>query len=276
MGMMTDAIRRATANDYPAFAVLFRELGVDDPTPSSERFGAELAPRILICERAGAPIGYVSYDKLAANGYVRNLVVAPDARGAGVGAALMTAAATQLRALGVTAAWHLNVKADNAAAIRLYERFGMRIEHRSVALRFAWAHLDRLPADDAPVTVLPVAAGDDDDVERALGILGGRLQVSRARGGGVLLQLRDAQLAPVGVACFDPALPGAFPFCATRPALAAPLLRALAPHARPGDLDLQVVIEDDDDLADALIAAGAVVRMRLLHYAGPLPTPARP
>jgi len=36
------------------------------------------------------------------------------------------------------------------------------------------------------------------------------------------------------------------------------------------------VIEDDDALADALIAAGAVVRMRLLHYAGPLPTPARP
>jgi uncharacterized protein YaiI (UPF0178 family) len=33
----------------------------------------------------------------------------------------------------------------------------------------------------------------------------------------------------------------------------------------------QLVIEHDDALADALIAAGAVVRMQLLHYAGPLP-----
>jgi ribosomal protein S18 acetylase RimI-like enzyme len=269
--MMTDGIRRATANDYGAYVVLLRELGVDDPTPSSERFAADLAPSILIYERDGAPIGYVSYDKLAANGYIRNLVVAPGARGAGIGAALMTAAASRLRARGVTSAWHLNVKADNTAAIRLYERLGMRAEHRSVALRFAWANLDRLPADATGVTVLPVFDGDDDDLERALGILAGRLQMTRSRGDRVTLQLRDEQLAPVGVACFDPAFPGAFPFCATRPALAALLLRALRSHARPGDLDLQIVIEDADALADALIAAGAAVRMRLLHYAGPLP-----
>jgi ribosomal protein S18 acetylase RimI-like enzyme len=269
--MMTDAIRGATAHDYAAYAVMFRQLGLDDPTPSAERFATDLAPRTLICERDGESIGYVYYDQLAVNGYIRNLVVAPAARGAGVGAALLTAAARQLRERGVTDAWHLYVKADNAGAIRLYERFGMRVEHRSVALRFAWANLDRLPADHTHVTVLPVPAEDDDDVERALGILGGRLGVSRSRSGNVMLQLRDDQLAPVGVACFDPAFPGAFPFCTTRPALAAPLLGALAPHARPGDLDLQVVIEDDDALADALIAAGAVVRMRLLHYAGPLP-----
>lgn len=270
--MMTDAIRGATAHDYAVYAVLFRQLGLDDPTPSAERFATELAPRTLICERDGQPIGYVYYDQLAVNGYIRNLVVAPAARGTGVGASLLTAAARQLRARGVTDAWHLYVKADNATAIRLYERFGMRVEHRSVALRFAWAHLDRLPeAEAAHVTVLPVPAEDDDDIERALGILGGRLGVSRARGGNVMRQLRDAQLAPVGVACFDPAFPGAFPFCTSRPELAARLLGALAPHARPGDLDLQVLVEDDDALADALVAAGAVVRMRLLHYAGPLP-----
>jgi len=150
-------------------------------------------------------------------------------------------------------------------------RLGMRFEHRSVALRFAWANLGRLPADDAPVSVLPVSDGEDDDIERALGILAGRLHMARSRGNRITLALRDERLAPVGVACFDPAFPGAFPFCAARPALAGPLLRALAPHARPGDLDLQLVVEDDDALADALTAAGAVVRMRLLHYAGPLP-----
>lgn len=268
---MTDTIRRATASEYGAYNVLFRELGVDDPTPSLAWFTTELAPNILIYERDGAAIGYVSYDKLSTNGYIRNLVVAPGARGAGIGAALLTAAATELRARGATDKWHLNVKADNAPAIRLYERFGMRAAHRSMMLRLAWANLDRLPADDPRVAVLPVLDGDDDDIERALGILAGRMLMMRLRHGRVALQLRDEQFAPVGVACFDPALPGAFPFCVTRPALAAPLLRALAQHARPGDLELQVVIEDNDALVEALLAAGAIVRMRLLHYAGPMP-----
>lgn len=271
---MIDAIRGATANDYPAYAVLFRELGVDDPTPSAEQFAAELAPSILIYERDGVPIGYVSYERLAANGFIRNLVVAPGARGAGVGAALMTAAASQLRERGATDQWHLNVKADNIVAIRFYERLGMRVQHRSVVLRLPWANLDRLPADDTRVTVLPLSDGDDGDIERALGILTGLLPRFRARRGIVLLQLRDEQRAPLGVACFDPGFPGVFPFCVTRPALAAPLLRALAPHARPDDLALQLVVENDDDLADALTAAGAASRLRLFHYAGPLPAAA--
>jgi len=269
--MMSDEIRRAQISDYGAYAAMFRELGVDDPTPSAERFASELAQDILIFERSGTAIGYVSYDRLAGNGFIRNLVVASDARRGGVGVQLMTAAAAQLRLRGATEDWHLNVKADNAAAIRLYERLGMRVDHRSVALRLAWADLDRLPTDDSHVTVLPVLDGDDDDIERALDILGGRLQMARTRAKRITLQLRDDQLAPVGVACFDPSIPGAFPFCVTRPALCAPLLRAVAPHARKGDLDFQVVIEDDDELASVLIAAGAEVRLRMLHYSGRLP-----
>jgi len=208
----TDAIRGATANDYPAYAVLSRELG-DDPTPSAEQFAAELAPSILISERDGAPIGYVSYEKLAANGFIRNLVVAPGARGSGVGAALMTAAASQLRERGATDQWHLNVKTDNIVAIRFYERLGMRVQYRSVVLRMPWANLDRLPADDTRVTVTPLSDGEVGDVERALGILTGLLARFRARRGIVSLQLRDEQRAPVGVACFDPGFLGAFPFC---------------------------------------------------------------
>jgi len=268
---MSDEIRRAVVSDYAAYAAMFVELGVDDPTPSAERFASELARDILICERDGAAIGYVSYDRLAGNGFIRNLVVTREARGTGVGASLMTAAAAELRLRGASADWHLNVKADNTAAIRLYERLGMHVDHRSVALRLAWANLDRLPTDDRQVSVLPVLDGDDDDIERALDILAGRLRMARSRAKRITLQLRDDQLAPVGVACFDPSIPGAFPFCVTRPALCAPLLRALAPHARKGDLDFQVVIEDDDELADVLIAAGATVRLRMLHYAGRLP-----
>jgi ribosomal protein S18 acetylase RimI-like enzyme len=271
VAMMSDAIRRASPSDYDAYTAMFRELEVDDPIPSAARFTGELLGKILIYERAGMPVGYVLFDRLAANGYVRNLVVAPGARGGGVGAALMAAAAAELRARGADDQWHLNVKVDNTAAIRLYERLGMRVEHASTALQLAWARLDDLPQDSTPVRVLPVAAEEDDDIERALDILSGRLQMNRARAGVILRQLRDAQLAPVGFACFDPAFPGAFPFRVARPALAGALLRTLAPHARPGDLELQLVIEDDDALTEALLAAGAQVRLRLLHYAGPLP-----
>lgn len=268
--MMSDAIRDARASDHAAYIALVRELGVDDPMLSAGRFAAELAPRILIYERDGAVVGYVAYDRLAATGYVRNLVVAPESRGAGIGAALMTAAAGVLRARGATGEWHLNVKADNTTAIRLYERLGLRVQHRSTALILPWANVDRLPADAAAVTVLPAAEAEYDDLERALGLLAGQL-LMRARGGRVVVQLRDAELAPVGVACFDPAFPGAFPFCTARPGLAGQLLRGLAPHARPGDRALQLVIEDDEALCDAVIAAGAEVRLRLLHYTGPLP-----
>jgi hypothetical protein len=198
-------------------------------------------------------------------------VVAQHARGSGIGTALMRAAAQALRARGVTDEWHLNVKADNAAAIRLYERFGMKPVFRSVAVRFPWANLALLPVDPAPVTVRPVADAAVPDIERALGMTPGRLELSRSRGVGVTLQLRDAKLAPVGVACFDPAFPGAYPFCVARPALASALLDGIAPHVYTGNLDLQIVVERDDALADTLIAAGATVRMRLLHFAGPLP-----
>jgi GNAT superfamily N-acetyltransferase len=270
---MTGVIRGARADDYDTFVVLRRELSIDDPTPTPERFASHILPRMLVYERRREVLGFVTYDKLAANGYIRGLAVAPQARRAGIATALMTAAAHQLRARGVTTDWHLNVKADNAPALQLYERFGMKVLYSSVALRFAWANIDRLPSEDSAVTVRPVADAAVPDIERALGIVDGRLELARSRGRGVTLQLRDERLAPVGVACFDPSFPGAFPFRVARPTLASLLLDALAPHVRTGDLDLQIIVEHDDALADTLIAAGAVVRMRLLHLAGPLPPP---
>lgn len=229
----------------------------------------------MIYERNGAAVGYVCYNNLAGRGYIQNLVVAPEARGARIGEALMTAAAHALRTWGVTGEWSLNVKVDNAPAIRLYERLGLRAVYPTIVLRLSWTSLDRLPVEAAPVeaapvTVAPVSDDDVDELERVLGLLAGRLRVARSRPGRTTLQLRDGQGTPAGVACLDPAL-GAFPFAVLRPGLAAPLLRALAPHARPGEPEIKVVIEHDEALCAALIAAGAEVSLRLLHYAGPLP-----
>lgn len=267
---MTDLVRRATVEDYAAFTEMFRELEVDDPVPSAERFARDLVPKILFYERGGRPVGYVAHYSLGRDGYIGNLVVAPHARGARIGEALMRAAAADLRAWGASERWHLNVKVGNAPAIRLYERVGMRPAYPLAALRLAWQAVEHLAVE--PGFAASIAGPEDDaDLERALGVLQGQLAVMRRRPGRVLIQLRGAQGEPAGIACFDPAFPGAFPFAVARPGLAGALLRAVRPHARPDDTQVNLVVEHHEALADALIAAGAEVRLRLLHYIGPLP-----
>jgi hypothetical protein len=246
--------------------MLWRELGIDDPCPSPERWKAELVGGTLVSEHDGGVDGYVYVQTIGKIGYVRNLVVARAARGRGLGDALMRAAAASLRAAGV-GHWHLNVKTENVAAISLYERLGMAAEHRSTALRFAWDRLQDLPGEAA--TVLPVAEAEDHDVERSLGLLSGQIAMARRHSSHVLTQLRDDELEAVGFAAFDPVVPGARIFRVARPSLAAALLGALRPHARHTDVAL--VIDDDDATTDLLIANGANVKLRLLHYSGPLP-----
>lgn len=259
-------IRAAATADYPAFAGLFRELGIADPTPSQDRWTRDLATGTLVDERGGAVVGYVSFYKLADAGHVRNLVVAREARRGGVGRALMHAAAERLRAAGVRE-WHLNVNVENAAAIALYESLGMAIEHRSTVLRIAWTDVAAMRGEPA---VASLAERDDDgELERTFGLLAGRIAMSRERAGRVIVQLRDETCAPVGVACFDPMFPGAYPFCVARPALAWTLLDSLRSHARPGER-VQLVIEDDPALVAELAAHGAERRMQLLHYRGAL------
>lgn len=269
-------IRRARPTDQPAFTALFRELGIDRPSPDPDRCASALVRGTLVDERDGHVEGYVRVETLGAIGYVRDLVVAERGRGA----ELMLAAAAALRAAGVRE-WHLNVKADDAAAIGLYETLGLREEHRSAAVRVPWSAVDTLPHE--PVTALPVTAAEDDDLERALGMLGGQIAMVRGREvpeaisravapvhrPHVLRQLRDAGCAAVGFAAFDPEVPGARIFQVTRPTLAGPLLAALRPHARHDGL--AVVIEDHAALADLLIAHGGVIRLQLRHYRGPIP-----
>lgn len=258
-------IREATTSDYPTFATLFRQLNVDDPTPTPDRFAQEIVRDMLVSERAGQVDGYVSFYALREAGHVRNLVVAPEARNIGVGAELMRAAADSLRSRGV-AEWHLNVKRDNAPAIRLYEgKLGMAVEHASTVLRLPWNKLAALPSE--PATVLPVDPAEDDDIERALDLLAGRIAMARKRAGRVLLQLRDTDCAPIGFAVFDPAL-GSSPFRVARPPLAATLLAAIRPHATIDPV--QIVVEDDAALVSVMLAAGATVRLELLHYRGAL------
>jgi hypothetical protein len=172
-----------------------------------------------------------------------------------------------MRARGLTR-WALNVKPDNASAIRLYERMGLRPTFTSHALRFDWDLTERLPAVSGLVA-FPVEPARDAEVETAMKLSPGQLGAARAIRDNVLVAVEDTQ-SIVAAGVFAPSFPGAFPFRAASPAAARALLEALRPHARAEPPYMQVVIEGQPELAAALRGAGALLRLDIVHYKGRL------
>jgi GNAT superfamily N-acetyltransferase len=266
-------LRPGTPGDHPLIARLFLELGVDEAPPDAAAFRAGLMAGTTVAERGGVAVGYAFVQVLETTGYVRHLVVDAAARGQGVGRAIMEALRQRFREAGCTR-WCLNVKPDNVAARRLYERCGMELVHASRVVRFAWDLVDRLPSSAAAAREL--LAVDDAAFEDAFALPRGLLAASRGAGK-VVLAARDEHGA-AAVAAFDPTFPGAFPFRAATPALARALLEACRARAVAiDDADhpwrgqgMQVVTEAAPALADALVEAGGRDVLETLHYAGPL------
>jgi ribosomal protein S18 acetylase RimI-like enzyme len=75
---------------------------------------------------AETPDGLVGACLCWTSGFVKDLVVAESGRGRGLGEALLRHAFAAFVARG-TSSVELKVHGDNAAAIRLYERVGMRV-----------------------------------------------------------------------------------------------------------------------------------------------------
>ncbi|WP_437683583.1 N-acetyltransferase family protein [Sorangium sp. So ce131] len=271
--MLRLAARPATPADYDRYARLFPELGADQAVPSRDRWERALAKDTLLFEEDGAVIAYAYAQPLRETGYVRNVVVTRAHRGRGVGGAVMRAVAAHLRARGCSR-WCLNVVPDNTAAVRLYRGAGMEQAYTSTSFRFTWDVVARLPRPDRAVAVRPVDPADDAAVEAAFGLVPGQVAEARGRGKLVLLSLVDPaapSAPPLGFASFDPQHPGAFPFRVVAPGLAVPLLEAIRPHAPPDPAFIGVVVEDDDALASAFLAAGAAVHLALLHFRGDIP-----
>jgi GNAT superfamily N-acetyltransferase len=262
--------RPATPSDYDHFTRLFVELTTGDPIPARDMWEKEIAPDAFFLEEGGAVMAYAWGTKMTDTGYIRHVVVAPDARGRGLGRRIMEILARRFREEGCTKMC-LNVKPDNTPAIRLYESFGLRTAYGSVALRLKWSAVERLPVDPEPTRALPIDPSEDAELEARYGMPGGRLSNLRVRSDRVLLRVVDRSGATVGLAGFDPRFPGAFPFRPARASLARALLEAMRSHALPEHDDVQVMVEDDVDLARALRDAGAVVRLEMLHLEGPMP-----
>jgi GNAT superfamily N-acetyltransferase len=265
-------LRAARLDEHATFARLFPLLGTTDPVPSPARWAQDISAHTLFAERGGAVVGYLYGQPLSSVGYVRHLVVAPEARGTGLGRALMLAAADGFRARGCER-WCLNVRTDNAAALGLYRALHLAEAYRSTALTVAWSAVTALPAPPPGLAAAVLTAADDAAVERAFDLPEGQLAFARAQPGRVLVGLRDGA-AWAAAACFDPAFPGAFPFRVTAPAMARALLEALRPFARPDGAGVRCVIDDGDAVVDVFTAVGATVEMRMLHLEGALPAAA--
>jgi ribosomal protein S18 acetylase RimI-like enzyme len=290
-------VRRARAADYPAFVRLFPELQVDDPVPSAAQWEAAIAPWTWLIEpepvggAAGVDgpdsvVGYCYCQEYEDTGYVRHVVVAPEARRAGVGRALMRFVAAELRGTG-RRRWCLNVKPHNEPALRLYESLGLAVRHEAAVVRMPWALLeDGLgPAGSAQSTPRPapsvvlraLAPARFSVAEACFGLPRGQLDAA-ARQGRVLFEaVAEAAQddAPVGLAALDPGFPGAFPFrLRSGQSALAPMLHALRARALPAHDHVQLVFEltcEDERVAVArILEGGGTLRDRVLHLEGRL------
>ena len=95
-----------------------------------ERWRSELVPvaTIVVAERAGVLTGFVTVDP--SNGYLDQIVVAPDTWRANVGAMLL-AEAQRIAPAGLD----LHVNADNARAIAFYRKHGFIVSGEDVNAR---------------------------------------------------------------------------------------------------------------------------------------------
>jgi GNAT superfamily N-acetyltransferase len=249
-------VRDATADDYPVFARLFPALGVDDPVLTPSQFASRMLPAVIIAEEDGAALGYTFWQIHGPRAHIVQVVVDETARNRGAGRALMEEVRQRVIAAGCSR-WVLNVKQENAAAIRLYEKCGLVVEQEGWALRTEWTQLASLRECLGEVTLYTPAPEEDAALAARFGETEERLHLLRSREGVVLAGLREAGAA-VAFAAFDPAFPGVYPVRLARVDLARPLLLGLRPHAR--DAHVVIFVEGDHALFDELRARGAQIR----------------
>jgi GNAT superfamily N-acetyltransferase len=263
---MSLSARPATSEDYSFFAELYPLLGNHDPVPPLEQWAQRMLPTAWLYERDGAPVAYCYTQVLEPVGYIRNVMVAQRAQGQRIGTFVMQHQATWLRERGCTR-WCLNVIPDNTPAVRLYRAVGLREHHTTWAVRLPWDALERLPS--SPATSVRVADPDlDAELEGTFDIVAGLLGQLRP-GSHVLMAERGGER--VGVLRFDPTFPGVMPLRVRDPAQLRPLLEGARPHARPEHAWVQLVVEGDFALRDALLAAGAQAQLEVVQMQGPIP-----
>jgi GNAT superfamily N-acetyltransferase len=259
--------RDARSEDYGDFARLFLALEVPDPTPTEEQYEAGIRPHAFFLWEDEKRVAYSFWQPLGEVARVIHIVVDPVAHGRGVGGALMRELGARAKSAGC-ARWMLYVKPDNAPAIRLYERCGMRAVARSRSMEIPWSAVERLPngEGEGDTEAFVVPPEEDARVERAAGLLTGQIGALRAGGGRVFLGLRRGEEL-VGFAAFDPSFPGAMPFMADRPWIVRRVLEAMQPHARPEHAGVRFLAVNEE-VWTAAEGAGAKLMVETMRMEG--------
>lgn len=136
---MTSEIETATPDDTPAVIALWHACGLtrpwNDPAADFALALREQQSSVFVARVEGGIIGSVMVGFDGHRGWVYYLAVAHEARGAGVGRALMAAAERWLRERGAPKL-QLMVRGDNAAALGFYEALGLARQDVVVLGRF--------------------------------------------------------------------------------------------------------------------------------------------
>jgi GNAT superfamily N-acetyltransferase len=261
-------IRSARPDDHAAYVRLHDELGVPEAAQERATWIAEAMPRTaMFCDERDAAVGYVSWRQYGTLAHVMHLAVDPALRGRRIGEQLLVHARDAAKSAGCTR-WYLNVKRDNASALRLYDRVGLRLELESFALKVPWSVVPRV---DVRERLLDDSGDEDATVARLFGVPADRVASFRARPGYRLVTLRDDADIMLGFAAFSPSFPGAATFCARETNLAVPMLEAVRRHADPQFDYVRVTIEGDTALANAVLALGAELTFEILRLSADIP-----
>lgn len=181
--------------------------------------------------------------------------------------------ARRFRAAGL-ARWELNVLGQNSAAVALDRSLGTAVDFATSVFGVAPAVVARLPSPGRPVRACDLSPPEHAPFERRFELPAGFLaRFPRAHGHRVVaIEESEADRpVPVGVAHFDSAYPGCFPFRVAAPRLARALLEAVLPDVPPGSPWIQLVIERDQELARVLEDPGARVIHEIVHMSGTIP-----
>jgi predicted GNAT family acetyltransferase len=129
---MTDAkIRRMTLDDLGFCVGLFSHVGWGNTVDDVRRMLFYEPDGCFIASLGGVDVGMVASTGYGEVGWVGNLIVLPEHRGRGIGAALMEAAIGHLQDAGAR-----SVRLDSVPrAVPLYRRLGFREEYPSLRFR---------------------------------------------------------------------------------------------------------------------------------------------